>query len=123
MNEIIEDIIENFKVTIEENIVKSKNNDYDYDKKLKLLNELEKEVTKEIQGIKDFILKDIEFCPTCNCYYNKKFFEEEKDFETRKWTRYISYCGYDGEYKTTDVSGIATYHICPRGHKNEISFE
>ena len=66
------------------------------------------------------ILNEYEYCKECDDYYKKKFFEDivkEKEYQycTNRLTG-----GYLDDYEYETRKDLFKYHVCPKGHENEI---
>lgn len=112
---VVGEVTKEFEKSITTNILE--NPKMDYDQKMNTVRLLEKQIKNITIKAEESIEVETEFCCECNYRYHKKFFEEKKVPETRIFRDY-----YYDDYETREVKGIATYHICPRGHKIFISF-
>lgn len=112
---VVGEVTKEFEKSITTNILE--NPKMDYDQKMNTVRLLEKQIENITIKAEESIEAETEFCCECNYRYHKKFFEEKKVPETRIFRDY-----YYDDYEIREVKGIATYHICPRGHKIFISF-
>lgn len=88
--------------------------------KIKMLNQYSDEQQRLVGEAKIKIQEGYKYCPMCKEYYKVGAFEKDFCEETRNKVD-VPQCEFD-EWKSHDVKGMATYNICPMGHRIEISF-
>ena len=94
-------------------IVKSNCKDEDKNKKLNLL-------STDIEVAKGILAGTYKYCPDCDDYYLTKSYFTEKETKPTRICVYEDPINSGGNEYTDGYEDI-TYHICPKGHKIEIS--